>query len=315
MSGCGHWEQMPEDHVTILLCTRNGMPWLPEQLQSLLGQEHENWSLWVSDDGSQDGTLGCLEDFAARHPGRVARIVSGPGAGSAANFLSLLCHPELPVGLTALCDQDDVWLPQRLSRAVSALRMQDDRPAAWAARYVFCDDNLARGAISRRWTRPPGFPNALLQNILSGHTLTLNAAALRLVASAGPRAVPHHDWWIYLLLSGAGARILHDDEAVLLYRQHDQNTVGAQRGLQARIKRLRWLVDGTFRDWNRRNLLALGEVREMLTPASRDILDQWSGLPRWGPLSRLRRFRALGFRRQGRIETLAVMAAVLAGRI
>ena len=306
---------MTEEHVTILLCTRNGMPWLPEQLQSLLEQEHENWSLWISDDGSQDGVLSCREDFAARHPGRIARIVSGPCAGSAANFLSLLCHPELPVGLTALCDQDDVWLPQRLSRAVAALREETGRPAVWAARYVVCNEKLAGGTISRRWLRQPGFPNALLQNILSSHTLTLNAEALRLVIRAGPRAVPHHDWWIYLLLSGAGARIIHDDEAVLLYRQHGHNTVGARHGLEARIRRLRWLLDGTFQGWNQRNLFALNEVRDLLTPLSRDLLQQWSTLPEQGHVSRLRRFHTGGFTRQNRVETLAVLAAILLGRI
>ena len=96
--------------VRILLATWNGARYLQAQLDSYLAQDHDNWALWVSDDLSTDGTWEILQAFAARHPEREIVLKRGPGRGSAANFLSLLCDPELPVGPVALSDQDDVWL-------------------------------------------------------------------------------------------------------------------------------------------------------------------------------------------------------------
>ena len=298
--------------MTIALCTCNGMPWLPAQLDSLLAQGHKDWTLWVGDDGSSDGTLDCLAAFAAAHPGRLARIVAGPRRGSAANFLSLLCHPDFPPGPVALCDQDDVWLPEKLGRAEAALRGAGEAPAVWAARYLFCDEALAHRRPSTLWPRPPSFGNALVQNILSGHTLTLNAAALRLVRQAGVQDVPHHDWWIYQLMTGAGARVLQEPEPMLLYRQHGTNTVGAQRGLRARLSRLDWLFDGTYRGWNRRHLAALGRARGSLSAPAAAVLDRWAGAET--RMERLRLCLRLGLHRQSRAETLALMAAILADR-
>lgn len=305
---------MSNEQVTILLCTRNGMPWLPEQLRSIEAQEHRNWSIWVSDDGSTDNTCAYLEDYSAKNPGRISQIIEGPRRGSAANYLSLLCHPDLPDGITALCDQDDVWLPQKLSKAVSALRKHPSRPTAWSARYIFCDADLKRGSISSHWARPPSFENALVQNILSGHTLTLNAAALKLIRKAGMRDVPHHDWWIYLLLSGAAARIICEDTPLLLYRQHGNNTVGAQQGWRARLNRIFWIADGTYREWQERNLAALGAASELLTPHNRNTLDSWRAAD-CRSFSRLRRFGALRLHRQSRAETGLLALATIFARV
>ena len=118
--------------VRILLATWNGAAHLSEQLDSYLAQDHGNWALWVSDDGSDDGTWEILEDFRAAHPDREIRLLRGPGQGAAANFLSLLTHPELPPGPVALSDQDDVWKPCRLSRGLAAVHV-DAGPALYGA--------------------------------------------------------------------------------------------------------------------------------------------------------------------------------------
>ena len=73
-------------HVSIAMATCNGMPWLQEQLDSLLAQSHEDWSLWVSDDGSDDGTRAVLQAFRAQHPSRVQMIIDGPGRGGGCQF-------------------------------------------------------------------------------------------------------------------------------------------------------------------------------------------------------------------------------------
>lgn len=292
--------------VHILMCTYNGEAWLEDQLGSLLEQSYSDWQLWVSDDGSTDGTQEILARFARRYPGRVAAIFDGPGQGSSANFMSLMCHPDLPDGYVALCDQDDIWLPHKLEHAMTQLRPMAGQPCAWSGRYVFTDAQMRPLGLPEPWPLGPSLENALVQNIMSGHTLTLNSKALALVRRAGPVAVAHHDWWIYLLLMACDAKALIDPEIVLHYRQHGRNTIGRRSGLRARATRLAGMMNGTLRDWIATNLAALSQTDLPLSlNASRMVAlyeqAQGAGLHRV--------LREFSIHRQNRSETLALALA------
>ena len=76
-------EQMGNDHICILLALFNGAATLAEQLESLASQTHTDWSLIVSDDGSNDNWLDIVSRFSKTHgPGRTW-LTRGPGKGSA----------------------------------------------------------------------------------------------------------------------------------------------------------------------------------------------------------------------------------------
>ena len=144
--------------VTILMATLNGADHLPAQLASLLAQTHADWRLWVSDDGSTDNTPALLRDFARAHPAREICLLRGPGRGAAANFLTMLCHPDLPCGPVALCDQDDVWLKGKLSRALRRMAGgPPDLPVLYAAESWHCTAELT---VRRRSRGRPASPLA-----------------------------------------------------------------------------------------------------------------------------------------------------------
>lgn len=306
-------------HIHILMATWNGAAHLGEQLASFEAQTHRDWSLWVSDDGSTDGTAGIVQRFAAARPGRV-RLFDGPRRGSAANFLSLLGHAELPDGAVAFSDQDDVWLPHRLGRALEELRAGDGRPCVYASRTIRTDEALRPLSPSTLHPGPPSFRNALVQNILAGNTLVLDAAAARLLRGTVPAAleagVRHHDWWVYLVAAGAGARIVNDEEPGLLYRQHASNHMGAHSGAGAAIARLSALRRGEFADWVGRNLRALDAVEDRLAPEAREILRDFGRLRALrGATARARGLRALGLHRQSRKGSAALLAMAAMGWI
>lgn len=285
------------------------MPWLQEQLDSLLAQTHIHWSLWISDDGSDDGTRELLQEFEARYPARVAMIIDGPGRGAAANFLHLLRHPALPEGLVALCDQDDVWLPDKLSLAVAELAETSDKPAVWAARYIIADTDLKSGRPSSLWRSPPSLANAVVQNILSGHTLTLNGAALRLLRQGDMPEVPHHDWWIYLLMTAADAQIIVSNQIVLKYRQHPKNAMGARN--LGRVLRLRSLCNGTLGHWINANMQELSKLDDHVTPTTRDMVAAWKDTS----LSRVIFLLRFGIHRQSKIETSLLHLVATFGKL
>lgn len=260
--------------INILMATYNGAPFLDDQLASLQAQSHGDWQLWVSDDGSTDATLDIVHAFSAAHPGRVKGIISGPRQGSGANFLSLLAQPELAGQWVCFADQDDVWLPHKLDRAVAQLTAAPNPRSVYASRTFHTRADLKVTGMSRTFTRPFGFGNALVQNVLAGNTIVMPPAATDMVRHSVPATqthhVPFHDWWIYQCASGCGADIVFDQTPGLYYRQHAQNAMGAS--ISQRVTRFRQLWSGEFSQWIGRNLAALDETRGALAPEAQDML-------------------------------------------
>lgn len=309
------------NHVCILLCTFNGARHLQEQLDSFLSQDHDDWSLWVSDDHSSDGTRRILLDFILAHPGREVHLFDGVGRGHAANYLSLLCRPELPEDcFVALSDQDDVWLPNRLSRALT--RIQSDAstppftPVLYAGRTQLVNPCLTPIGRSRLPRRRLSFHNALVQNVMAGNTIMLNPSALNLVRFVGRLPdVPHHDWWLYLLISGVGGTLTFDDQPTVLYRQHTSNTLGSHRGLRARLVRIKAVIAGDFGFEIARNVKALQNFRPLLTPTNQRSLSAMRNRHGATGFAALRDLIVARVHRQTRLQSLFITIVAMFGRL
>ena len=311
---------MPLPHVTILMCTRNGAPFIEAQLGSLDGQSHGDWSMLVADDRSGDATAAIVDNWIAGAGAGRARRVNVDGHGIAANYLELLARTGPEDGAIAFCDQDDIWLPHKLQRALDRLAVvpRPDLPAAYACRSLVFHGHPGDAHPSRAPRRPPGFGNAMVQNILGGHALVLNAAAAALLRETVPAAVaarvPFHDWWAYLVLSGAGAHIVLDDEPGVLYRQHGANVLGDNQGPRAALTRARMIAARRYRGWLDRNFAGLEASAATLTPQNAAQLRRvvaWRarrGLPRllYGP-------GRLGLYRQGVIDGIALSVMARTG--
>lgn len=304
--------------VTILLATYEGARYLPEQLASIAAQEGVDWHLVVSDDGSGDGTKEMLRDFAdAAGDGKV-RLLAGPGRGAAENFRFLLRAGAEGADYVAFCDQDDVWMLQKLSRAVAALAgMPAGIPGLYAGRTTICDRDLQPRGLSPDPRRPAGFRNALVENIASGNTMVLNRAATELLraAEAEVQEIVIHDWWAYQLVTGAGGRVIFDPEPVLFYRQHGGNEIGAKLGITALPGRARRLLGGHFRGRNRINARALAASAHRLTEENRDVLTGFERILRAGPGGRVVGLRRIGLYRQSRLSQAALWLAAIFGRL
>jgi glycosyltransferase involved in cell wall biosynthesis len=290
--------------VVILLATYEGAEFLRDQLASLAVQEHDDWHLIWRDDGSGDATVAILQEFAeTQAPGRVERLADPDGrVGSAASFLALLRHaaPTLAArDLVAFADQDDVWLPFKLARAVRALgEVPAERPTIYSARQILVDAKLKPLAVSPAVAAPPGFPASLTQNLATGCTVTMNGSAARLVAGSIAPPGCQHDWWTYLLVTAAGGTFLTDDEPVVLYRQHGRNAVGSPLTFARRAVAAIRRGPGVFMGLMRQNVATLDAQRHLLTPQARDQLDQIKAALHGGPLRRMRALRMPGLRRQ-----------------
>ena len=189
--------------------------------------------------------------------------------GFANNFRSLLTNPAVDADYVAFCDQDDVWLPAKTREAVAALPRDPSLPGLYCARTIVVDAAGTTIAHSPRFTRPPDFRNALVQNIGGGNTMVMNRAGFELVRAAATLTdFVSHDWFTYLVISGAGGKVVYSEVPHVLYRQHGNNVIGANSSAAARWARLGQLLQGRFRRWNAHNLRGLEVCRELLHSAS-----------------------------------------------
>lgn len=218
--------------VQVLLSTYNGERYLEPQLQSLFEQDHPELQVLARDDGSRDGGWEILRKHTAS--GRLA-AVRGENLGVARSYFWLLRYSDPGAEYVAFADQDDVWLADKVSRALRLLRpFGAEQPAMYCSRLTLVDESLEPVGRSLLPGRGPSFENALVQNIATGCTMVLNRAARELLLRELPRAVPMHDWWAYLVLSAFG-EVVYDPEPRILYRQHAGNVVGAARGPVGRL--------------------------------------------------------------------------------
>ena len=301
--------------VHILMAVYNGAAHLPAQLASLADQDHANWHLWASVDASNDASDDIIAQFGTSH-GVTAR--PGPARGAAANFVSL-CRAAPAGEIWAFADQDDIWMAQKLSRAIDLLG-DCDTPVLYCGRSKIADADGR--AIANRHSplqpHPPSFANALVQNIAGGNTFVMNPAATRLIADAAARVgdVVVHDWWVYQLVTGAGGRVIFDHQPHILYRQHAGNIIGANDGWRARAARVALIWDGTWRRWIDTNITALNATRDLLDADSRTLLNRFVAARRTTPApARLRALRACGIYRQSRGAGAAMWVAAALGRL
>ena len=299
--------------VAILMGCRDGARFLPEQLASIAAQSHRDWRLVASDDGSTDATLDILAAFRAAQGGARVEIRKGPRAGFAANYLGLAGDPEIRADWYAFADQDDVWLPDRLARGLDRLRGLDPEvPALYGTRTVLIDETGRETGRSLCFRAAPGFANALVQSIAGGNTMLFNGAAKALLERTRPAAVIAHDWWIYLLVSGAGGVVIYDPEPSVRYRQHPRNAIGGNLGRRAQLARLRMLAAGRLAEYSEVNLAALETAWPVLTPEARAktaLFRQGRRLPFAGRIAAMRR---LGLYRQTRAGTISLWLATAA---
>ena len=297
--------------VAVLLCTYNGGKFLAQQLESIGQQEGVKLAIHVSDDGSQDQTQSILKAFRERWGQTRLSVVQGPKRGHVDNFFSLI-FANIEGAYFAFSDQDDIWDADKLSRAVKALSsLPEDRPALYCSRSLLIDEYGATIGFSPLFGKPPGFANALIQNIGGGNTMVMNRKARNLLCAVGPVDIVAHDWWTYILVTGSGGAVVYDQRPSLSYRQHKDNVIGSSTAWSDRFKRFFLALQGRNRLWNTQHIIALQQNRSYLTVENQRILDDFSAardrpLPR-RPLSLWRS----GVYAQSTWGNLGLIAAVL----
>jgi glycosyltransferase involved in cell wall biosynthesis len=299
--------------IAILMTTFNGGKYLDLQLISIENQNHTNWELHISDDGSTDQTLNIIKEFQNRTTNKVIIYKTENNLGFVNNFFSLI-NKDIKADHFVLADQDDIWCSEKLSRSLTYLKSQDlAYPALYCGRTQLIDVHGKFKGKSPLFKKPPDFRNALVQSIAGGNTMAMNKAAQAILRQTLPysKYVASHDWWMYIVITAHSGHVHYDPTPCLLYRQHPQNLIGANIGIRAKLQRLKFLTSGGFRDWNDLHLKALGRLPTPLSGETKNALRTFSELRSKNFLTRFRKVFSSGFYRQDLQGQIALVIAIL----
>jgi glycosyltransferase involved in cell wall biosynthesis len=225
------------ESIQVLLATYQGADFVEAQIASLLQQNYSHVSIFARDDGSNDKTHTILDSYAAK--GKL-QWITGENIGVVRSFDILLRQAE-QAAYYAYCDQDDVWLPNKLSRAADSIsQLPQDIPLLYFTQTELVDENLkSLHIIQPQIHKPLVFGHALVQNVVTGCTLVINHAARKLLTDIEPnwKQIHMHDWWAYQIIAAHG-RIIYDPYPSVKYRQHGKNQIGVKNlRLEKRLKR------------------------------------------------------------------------------
>ena len=217
--------------ISILLSTYNGEKYLKEQLDSLFAQTYSKIKIIVRDDGSSDDTLKILNSYD------IELLQSNKNLGVKESFLALLDYAVKNTQSEhfMFCDQDDVWEKEKIEKTLKKMREMELRypnlPLLVHTDLKVVDENLQiinesfwnHDHINPEFNK---FNNLLMQNTVTGCTVMINKK-LALSVLPIPENIIMHDWWLGLVASQFG-KIGFIDEALILYRQHSNNSIGAK---------------------------------------------------------------------------------------
>lgn len=247
------------EKVIVLLSTYNGERYLAEQLQSLVAQKDVSSEILVRDDGSKDSTTRILDEWQEKG---LLSWYNSVNLGPGKSFIDLLQNAT-PGNYYAFCDQDDVWMPEKLRLTMDKMKCVElanpGKPVIIHTDMHVVDENLK--IIHDSFWRSSGlrpdvlrtFPYLCTCNSVNGCTIVMNSAARELILE---KYVEHdviiHDVISALTVAYYGGIIDYVDAPTVLYRQHSSNVVGAMAysktdAIKNRLKNIKKVVNENVR--------------------------------------------------------------------
>lgn len=264
--------------VTVLMATYNGSRWLDEQLDSVLDQQDVRVRVVALDDGSTDETPALLAQRAARDPRlRVLRATDSSGS-AAANFARIVRMTRGDdIRLLAFSDQDDVWMPGKLTR--HARLLESGQADAVSSNVTAVDERGRRVPVRKDF--PQRRFDYLTEGPGPGCTFLLGPRVRDLVRQqlASPASIAStaqfHDSVVYVIARAAGLVWRIDPWSSVDYRQHDANVFGSNTGVRSAATRF-----GLIRArWHRGQAIIHARVAlEVAPPAERPELERMLAL-------------------------------------
>lgn len=242
---------MADKSVSIVIATYNGGAYVAEQIESILNSEEFSSivkEIIITDDGSTDETLNIVSEYANNYD-FIRLYKTSKNTGVINNFMNGLSYATGEYFM--FCDQDDFWLPHKLKVMYKKIIDMEVEYGRATPLLAFSDLKIVDNKLNEinpsflafnRVALPKAYElgHLLLNNIAPGCVCVFNKALVANVDIKSTKGWLMHDWW-FLLIAATLGQIGVVEEALMLYRQHGNNVVGASR--VSTIKKLLMLKD------------------------------------------------------------------------
>lgn len=264
---------MTTPRVAVLMSCYNGQNYLQAQLDSIFAQTWSALTVYAHDDGSTDETEAILQKNEGE---RLKMLLPGEHLGYPRCFYALLEHAG-EAEYYAFSDQDDIWLPEKIERAVRLLEENggSDRPLMCFCASEKCDADMRTLSVRRAPDQMglPAYP--LLSSTAPGFAMVISRALRDLIA--GRALSQHHDFLVSRAAYFFG-KILYDPAVLARHRGHSASFTAANRtqGLSKAQAR-----DKTWAAFRADNAEFLRVYSGLLSEAQKTELIRFSNGPKW----------------------------------
>ena len=231
------------------MATHDGILWVDEQIKSILDQESVHLTLFISDDRSVDGTYEFLKKISARETRIILLPKAEPFKNAARNFYHLVRSADFKAfDYVALSDQDDIWVTDKLSRALHQMHIQN--ATCYSSDVLAFWENGKTELIKK--SQPQVAFDYLFESAGPGCTFVMTRDRALFLKKHLTRfkgetnKILHHDWLIYALMRSNKFKWVIDEFIGVRYRQHKKNEMGAHLGFQASMRRVKKIFDGSW---------------------------------------------------------------------
>jgi glycosyltransferase involved in cell wall biosynthesis len=257
--------------ISIAMATYNGAQYLKAQLQSLIDQTCQPDEVIITDDCSTDQTETIVREFAKKAPFKVEFFRNEKNLGYCGNFNTALMKTS--GDLVFLCDQDDVWFPDKIEHMVGVAERNPE------ALVVMNDAALTDGNLNEVGLTKVGQIHSAgmtMQAFVMGCCCGIRRELLDLCMPI-PAEFKAHDNWIVEFADALGGKLI-DYRVLQFYRRHESNesqfianrTTKINR-TQAFIHSVKQLFNGDIRQKEKEQVeqlkIFVGGIRQVLTTA------------------------------------------------
>ncbi len=221
--------------IDVLLATYNGEKYVKEQISSVLNNfdklKNSECTILISDDGSTDNTVDIIKRMSEEDP-RILFLDGNKKGWVKYNFNYLIQHTD--ADYVFFCDQDDLWLPNKMHIFMDRFNIEEvnfNGPILVHSDLCVADNNLSPINVSmfdyQMINKSPNLAELLVSNSVTGCVMACNKKLIDGIKLSQISNSIMHDWYIALYASSFGV-ISFVDKALILYRQHGGNQVGAK---------------------------------------------------------------------------------------
>ena len=215
--------------ISVALAAYKGEQYISEQLESILTQLGENDEVIVSDDYPQGKTREIVLKYQSQD--KRIRYIEGKGAGVVKNFENALnaCSGDV----IFLCDQDDVWLPDKVKCVMDEIRNGADLVLHNAA-VTDSSLNVTEPSYFASHGSNASFFGNIIRNSFVGCCMAFKRETM-LAALPFPKELAMHDWWIALVALKKKQKVVLLDKPLIKWRRHQATVTGGKTSLWQKI--------------------------------------------------------------------------------